>query len=74
MMDQMEQVHLASLSGPERAARLSKSAREKLNRGLLLEAEHGFQAALTADPGNTEAQTGLNQVRERAGTIESTQK
>jgi len=74
MMDQMEQVHLASLSGPERAARLSKSAREKLNRGLLLEAEHGFQAALAADSGNTDARTGLTQVRERAGTIESTRK
>jgi len=74
MLDQVEQVHLASLSGPERAARLSKSAREKLNRGLLLEAEHGFQAALAADPGNTDAQTGLTQVRERAGTIESTRK
>lgn len=74
MLEQVEQVHLASLSGPERAARLSKSAREKLNRGLLLEAEHGFQAALAADPGNTDAQSGLTQVRERAGTIESTQK
>ena len=74
MLDQVEQAHLASLPAAERAARLSKSAREKLNRGLLLEAEHGFQAALAADPGNTEAQTGLAQVRERAGTIESTQK
>ena len=74
MLDQVEQAHLATLPAAERAARLSKSAREKLNRGLLLEAEHGFQAALAADPGNTEAQTGLTQVRERAGTIESTQK
>lgn len=74
MLDQVEAAHLATIPAPERAARLSKSAREKLNRGLLLEAERGFQAALAADPGNTDAKTGLTQVRERAGIIESTQK
>jgi tetratricopeptide (TPR) repeat protein len=74
MLDQVEAAHLATISPAERAARLSKSAREKLNRGLLLEAERGFQAALAADPDNTDAKTGLTQVRERAGTIESTQK
>jgi tetratricopeptide (TPR) repeat protein len=74
MLEQVEEAHLATLPAADRAARLSKSAREKLNRGLLLEAERGFQAALAADANNADAKTGLAQVRERAGTIESTQK
>jgi tetratricopeptide (TPR) repeat protein len=71
MLDQVEQTRLAALPGPQRATRLAASAREKLNRGLLLEAERGFQEALAADPANNEAKSGLAQVRERAGTLEN---
>ncbi len=71
MLDQVEQARLAALPGPQRAQKLATSAREKLNRGLLLEAERGFQSALAADPNNSEAKSGLAQVRERAGTIDT---
>jgi tetratricopeptide (TPR) repeat protein len=67
MLDQVESARLAALPGPERAAKLTKSAREKLDRGLLLEAEREYQAALAADDHNAEAHAGLAQVRERVG-------
>jgi tetratricopeptide (TPR) repeat protein len=67
MAEQVEEARLATLPASDRAARLSKSAREKLDRGLLLEAERGYQAALTADDRSAEAHAGLAQVRERSG-------
>ena len=74
MVDQVESARLAALPGPERASRLNASAHEKLNRGLLLEAERGYQAALAADDRNAEAHAGLAQVRERAGDTEGARK
>jgi len=74
MLDQVEDARLAALPGPQRAAQLSKSARDKLNRGLLLEAERGYQAALTADNNSADAHAGLAEVRERAGDIEAARK
>ena len=71
MLEQVEDARLAALPGPQRAQKLAASAREKLNRGLLLEAERGFQAALVADPNSDEAKAGLNEVHERAGTLEA---
>ena len=66
MLDQVEDARLAALPGPQRAARLASSAREKLNRGLLLEAERGFQAALAADTSSDEAKAGLAESGSRA--------
>jgi tetratricopeptide (TPR) repeat protein len=74
MLDQVEAAHLAMLPAAERAARLSQSAHGKLDRGLLLEAERGYQAALTADDHSAEAHAGLAQVRERAGDSTSARK
>ena len=74
MLDQVEAARLAALPGPERAARLSTSAREKLDRGLLLEAERGYQAALAADDHSAQAHAGLAEVRERAGDIDAARK
>jgi tetratricopeptide (TPR) repeat protein len=74
MLDQVEEARLAALPGAERAARLSKSAREKLDRGLLLEAERSYQAALAADDHSAVAHAGLAQVRERAGDSDSARK
>jgi tetratricopeptide (TPR) repeat protein len=74
MLDQVESARLAALPGPQRAAKLASSAREKLDRGLLLEAERGYQAALTADGHSAEAHSGLAQVRERAGDPEAARK
>ena len=74
MLDQVEQAHLATLPAAERATRLSKTAREKLDRGLLLEAEREFQAALAADDHSANAHAGLAEVRERAGDIDAARK
>jgi len=71
MIDQVEAAHLATIPPLERAARLSRSAREKLDRGLLLEAERGYQAALTASDLSAEAHAGMAQVRERAGDTDA---
>jgi tetratricopeptide (TPR) repeat protein len=71
MAEQVEETRLATLPAPERASRLSKSAREKLDRGLLTEAERGYQAALAADTHSAEAHAGLAQVRERSGDTQA---
>ena len=67
MAEQVEEARLTTLPAPQRATMLSKSAHEKLDRGLLLEAERGYQSALAADSRSAEAHAGLAQVRERAG-------
>jgi tetratricopeptide (TPR) repeat protein len=67
MLAQVESARLAALPAPQRAAKLASSAREKLDRGLLLEAEQGYLAALTADDHSAQAHAGLAEVRERAG-------
>ena len=74
MLDAVESTRLAALPGAERAARLSKAARDKLDHGLLLESEREYQAALTADDHSAEAHAGLAEVRERAGDIEEARK
>jgi len=74
MVDQVESARLAALPGPQRAAKLAGSAHEKLDRGLLLDAERGFQAALAADPRSAEAHAGLAQVRERSGDLDAARK
>ena len=71
MLDQMEAARIAALPAPQRAAKLSSSAREKLDRGLLLEAEQGYQSALAADDHSAQAHAGLAEVRERAGDTEA---
>jgi tetratricopeptide (TPR) repeat protein len=74
MLDEVEATRLAALPGAQRAAMLSKSAHEKLDRGLLLEAERGYQAALAADDHSAQAHAGLAEVRERAGDMEAARK
>lgn len=71
MLDQMESARLAALPASQRAAKLSSSAHEKLDRGLLLEAEQGYQSALAADDHSAQAHAGLAEVRERAGDTEA---
>jgi len=67
MLDQMEATRLAALSPQERARTLSSQAREYLSRGLLLESERLYQAAVAADNTSEEAHAGLAEVRERTG-------
>lgn len=67
MLDQMEAARLAALSPPERAHTLASQGRDFLSRGLLLESERLYQAAVTADPSVEDAHAGLAEVRERTG-------
>ncbi len=67
MLDQIEATRLAALSPTERARTLTTQARDYLSRGLLLESERLYQAAVVADNGAEEAHTGLAEVRERTG-------
>ena len=67
MLDKMEATRLAALSPQERARTLAGQAREYLSRGLLLESERLYQAAVVADSGAEEAHAGLAEVRERTG-------
>jgi tetratricopeptide (TPR) repeat protein len=71
MADQVEETRLAVLPAPQRAAKLAGLARESLDRGLLLEAERGYEAALSADAHSAEAHAGLAEVRERAGDMDA---
>jgi len=67
MLDQMDVTRLAALVPRERALKLCAQARGYLARGLLLEAERLYQAAVAADGTMAEAHAGLAQVRERSG-------
>ena len=67
MMDQMEASRLAALTPQQRAQTLASQANDFLSRGLLLEAERLYQAAVAADSHAEDAHAGLAKVRERAG-------
>ncbi len=67
MLDQMESTRLAALTPEQRAHTLAIQARDYLSRGLLLEAERLYQAAVSADGRAEEAHEGLAEVRERTG-------
>jgi tetratricopeptide (TPR) repeat protein len=67
MMDEMEASRLAALSPEQRAKTLAGQAREYLSRGLMLEAERLYTAAVAADSRSEEAHEGLAEVRERTG-------
>ena len=67
MMDEMKSTRLAALTPEKRAQTLASQARDYLSRGLLLEAERLYQAAVAADGQVEEAHEGLAEVRERTG-------
>ena len=67
VLDKMEATRLAALTPQDRARTLAGQARDYLSRGLLLESERLYQAAVAADPGSEEAHAGLAEVRERTG-------
>jgi tetratricopeptide (TPR) repeat protein len=71
MMEQMETSRLAALGSAERAQKLSAHAKDYLDRGLLLDAERLYQAALAADDKVAEVHAGLAEVRERTGDAEA---
>jgi len=74
MMDQMEATRLSALSPQQRAQTLAGQARDYLSRGLLLEAERQYQAAVAADSRSDFAHTGLAEVRERTGDVAGARK
>jgi tetratricopeptide (TPR) repeat protein len=67
MLDEINAGRLAALAPRERARTLCTQAKSYLDRGLLLEAERLYQAAVAADGNSAEAHAGLAEVRERSG-------
>jgi tetratricopeptide (TPR) repeat protein len=70
-MEQVQTMRLSALPPAERSATLTKEGTQFFNRGLILEAEREFQAALAADPSSSAAHAGLAQVRERSSDPEA---
>jgi tetratricopeptide (TPR) repeat protein len=67
MMDQVQAARMGELAPRDRALKLASQAKDFLDRGLLLEAERLYQAAVVADGSVAEAHAGLAEVRERSG-------
>ena len=74
MLDQMEATRLAALTPQQRAQTLSTQAGDYLSRGLLLESERLYQAAVAADGREEDAHAGLAEVRERTGDADGARK
>jgi tetratricopeptide (TPR) repeat protein len=74
VMDQMDAGRLAALPSRDRAGALCAQAKVYLDRGLLLEAERLYQAAVAADAHSAEAHAGLAEVRERSGDTDAARK
>jgi len=74
VMDQMDAGRQAALGPRDRARALCTQAKGYLDRGLLLEAERLYQAAVAADGQSAEAHAGLAQVRERSGDSDAARK
>jgi tetratricopeptide (TPR) repeat protein len=74
MLDQMDAARQAALSPQQRAKELAGQARDFLDRGLLLEAERLYQAAVAADSRVAAAHVGLAEVSERTGDTASARK
>jgi len=74
VMDEMDAGRLAALPSRDRAGALCAQAKVYLDRGLLLEAERLYQAAVTADAQSAEARAGLAEVRERSGDTDAARK
>lgn len=70
-MEQVQTMRLSALSPVERADELAKEGDQLFNRGLILEAEREYQAALAADPSSAVAHAGLAQVRERSSDLDA---
>jgi tetratricopeptide (TPR) repeat protein len=66
-MEQVQQMRLASMAPPQRAAENIRDGDQFFQRGLVLEAEREYREALAADPSSALAHAGLAAVRERNG-------
>ena len=74
MLEEVDAGRLAALTPRERARTLCAQAKSYLDRGLLLEAERLYQAAVAADGNSAEAHAGLAEVRERSGDADAARK
>jgi Tfp pilus assembly protein PilF len=74
MLDQLDASQLAKLTPLDQARKLCAQARGYLDRGLLLEAERLYQAAVADDPKDADAHAGLAEVRERSGDSDAARK
>jgi tetratricopeptide (TPR) repeat protein/nucleotide-binding universal stress UspA family protein len=74
VMDEMNAGRLEALAPRDRARALCTQAKGYLDRGLLLEAERLYQAAVAADGKSAEAHAGLAEVRERSGDADAARK
>jgi len=74
VMDEMNAGRLEALAPRDRARALCTQAKGYLDRGLLLEAERLYQAAVAADGQSAEAHAGLAEVRERSGDADAARK
>jgi Tfp pilus assembly protein PilF len=70
-MEQVQQMRLASMAPPQRAAENIKDGDQFFQRGLVLEAEREYREALAADPSSALAHAGLAAVRERDGDADA---
>jgi tetratricopeptide (TPR) repeat protein len=71
MMEQVDGQKLAVLNPKERAGKLAVEGEGYLDRGLLLEGERQFLAAVAEDNDCAEAHVGLARIRERSGDWEA---
>ncbi len=74
MLDDMNAGRLAALTPRDRARTLCAQAKSYFDRGLLLEAERLYQAAVGADGNSAAAHAGLAEVRERSGDGDAARK
>jgi len=74
MLDQVDEARLTALPPEQRAEKLAGQAKDYLDRGLLLEAERLYQAALASDDRVPAVHAGLAEIRERTGDKENARK
>jgi tetratricopeptide (TPR) repeat protein len=74
MMDQMDEARLAALGPEQQAQKLAGQANDYLDRGLLLEAERLYLAAVAIDDRVAAVHAGLAEVRERSGDLQNARK
>jgi tetratricopeptide (TPR) repeat protein len=74
MLDQVDEARLTALGPEQQAQKLAGQAKDYLDRGLLLEAERLYLAAVAIDDRVPAVHAGLAEVRERTGDLQNARK
>jgi tetratricopeptide (TPR) repeat protein len=74
MLDQVDEARLSALGPEQQAQKLAGQAKDYLDRGLLLEAERLYLAAVAIDDRVSAVHAGLAEVRERTGDLQNARK